>query len=290
MGPHSCVGHCACLINVRDWRSQINIKTFLAAVAAIGVGAVNAFGVDDDHGDTDNAATLLPIGQWKTGVTDGRGDVDTFRIDMTGRAAVELRSSGRTDTVGNLKDSSGRLIATDDDTGFGLNFRINADLDPGVYFLEVEDYFGTPDGDYAVAVLLAALGDHAETHQAATLLRLITAQELEGISPETLLSTAGRLTANDTDMFRIDVPHDRTPVTIRSAGNTDTVGELYFADDYGLTLLAQDDDSGGMWNFQIETVLDRGVHYIRVTGDNDTGSYRVLAVAHDRLEEATANP
>lgn len=53
--------------------------------------------------DTDNAATLLPIGQWKTGVTDGRGDVDTFRIDMVGQAAVELRSSGRTDTVGNLK-------------------------------------------------------------------------------------------------------------------------------------------------------------------------------------------
>ena len=290
MGPHFCVGHCACLINVRDWRSQINIKTLLAAVAATVVGAVNAFGVDDDHGDTDNAATLLPIGQWKTGVTDGRGDVDTFRIDMPGRAAVELRSSGRTDTVGNLKDSSGRLIATDDDTGPGLNFRINAELDPGVYFLEVEDYFGTPDGDYAVAVQLAASGDHAETHQAATLLRLITAQELEGISPETLLSTAGRLTANDTDMFRIDVLHDRTPVTIRSAGNTDTAGELYFADDYGLTLLAQDDDSGRMWNFQIETVLDRGVHYMRVTGDNDTGSYRILAVAHDPPDEAAANP
>ena len=254
------------------------------------VCAVGAFGVDDDHGDTDNAATLLPIGQWKTGVTDGRGDVDTFRIDMVGQAEVELRSSGRTDTVGNLKDSSGRLIATDDDSGPGHNFRIVADLAPGVYFLAVEDFFGTPDGDYAVSVQLASSGDHTETHQAATLLRLITAQELEGISPETLLSTAGRLTANDADMFRIDVPRDRTPVTIRSAGNTDTVAELYSADDSGLTLLAQDDDSGHMWNFQIETVLDRGVHYVRVTGDNDTGSYRVLADAHDRPGNATANP
>ena len=262
----------------------------LASLGATIVGAVGALAVDDDHGDTDNAATLLPIGQWKTGVTDGRGDVDTFRIDMVGQAAVELRSSGRTDTVGNLKDSSGRLIATDDDTGPGLNFRINADLDPGVYFLEVEDYFGMPDGDYAVAVQLAASGDQAETHQAATLLRLITAQELEGISPETLLSTAGWLAADDTDMFRIDVLHDRTPVTIRSAGNTDTTGELYSADDAGLTLLAHDDDSGRMWNFQIDTVLDRGVHYVRVTGDNDTGSYRILAVAHDRPEETTANP
>lgn len=81
-----------------------------------------------------------------------------------------------------------------------------------MYFLEVEDYFGTPDGDYAVAVQLAASGDHAETHQAATLLRLVTAQELEGIKPETLLSTAGRLAADDTDMFRIDVHHDGTPV------------------------------------------------------------------------------
>lgn len=292
LGNYLCkfVRACARVVNIRNWRSHINIQTILAAVAATALGAVDAFGVNDDHGDTNNAATLLPIGQWKTGVTDGRGDVDTFRVDMVGQAAVELRSSGPTDTVGTLKDSSGRLIATDDDTGPGLNFRITADLDPGVYFLEVEDYFGTPNGNYAVAVQLAASGDHAETHQAATLLRLITAQELEGVRPETLLSTAGRLAADDTDMFRIDVLHDSTPVTIRSAGNTDTVGELYSADDSGLTLLEQDDDSGRMWNFQIETVLDRGVHYIRIAGDDDTGSYRILAVAHDRPDEADANP
>ncbi len=263
----------------------MNVNRLLAAASATVAGVVGVHGVDDDHADTEHAATLLPVGQWKTGVLDGRGDVDTFRIDMVGQSDVLVRSSGRADTVGILADASGVRIAADDDSGPGYNFRIPASLGPGVYFLAVEDFFGSTQQHYAVAVQLTSAVDHADTHQAATLLRLLTTRDLEGVSPEALLSTAGRLTRNDVDVFRIDVPSDGTPVAIRSAGNTDTVAQLFSADDSGLTLLDEDDNSGRLFNFQIDTLLDRGVYYVRVSGD-DTGTYRILAVAHDRRGDA----
>ena len=135
------------------------------AVAAQGRAATT---VDDDHG-TGLEATLLPIGQPLAGTLSDADDLDAFRIDLTGAARVEVRTSGGTDTRGRLLDSSGGVRARDDDSGpGGHNFRIVAALEPDVYYLEVVG----AAGDYSVVAVLADAPDQGDTAAASTPLAL----------------------------------------------------------------------------------------------------------------------
>ena len=245
-----------------------------------GYGKVDAFGAvmaavpDDDHGGTVEMATRLAIGPPQTGTLDGAGDIDYFRMDLAGSAAVIVKTSGRTDTRGELLDGTGALLGSDDDGGpGGHNFRIAADVEPGVYYVRVSG----ESGSYSLSAELVESADHGDTAASSTLLTLYSTMDIERIKPSALLSTAGRIGAagSDTDVFRIDVPRDGTDVTVRSAGNTDTSARLL---DSKLVELASND--GGDGNFRIETTLDADVYYVEVTGHED-GAYRVLAWGSD---------
>ena len=90
----------------------------------------------------------------------------------------------------------------------------------------------------------------------------------------------------DADLFKLELTHSRE-VFIYTAGDVDTVGELFKSD--GTTLLAQNDDhSGGAGlNFFIGRELDAGTYYIRVQGyqppvheargEPETGPYALFA-------------
>jgi len=220
-------------------------------------------GAADDHGNESTSATTLALNFTLPGVLERGGDIDYFRIIIPSNGLLSVESSGGTDTYGTLYDSSGQLIAFDDDSaGIGLNFKIMRAVSPGTYFLRVTGYSPTTTGAYSVRATLAAStpDDHGDLFSTAT--------PFNGI-PEKI---SGQLSQGDVDVFRFTLP---APASIRTytEGTTDTYGELYSASG---TLLAGDDDSGKNFNFEIIRLgLPAGTYYIRVRGyrSTSTGPY-----------------
>ena len=221
-----------------------------------------------DHGDEAESATLMPIGPPLAGTVGDSSDVDMFRIDLQGSATLEVRTTGPTDTRGELLDGTGARILSDDDSGpAGRNFLVSADLEAGIYYVAVSG----EQGDYAVMARLGDAPDHGDTASMATLLTLYPEADLDRVSPSALLAAPGKIapTDADVDVFRLDVP-EPMDVTVRSAGGTDVTGRLL---DSSLAELAADDGEG---NFRMEARLAPGIHYLEV-GGRETGTYRVLA-------------
>ena len=82
------------------------------------------------------------------------GEVDeyVFTIERTGNYRVE--TTGRQDLIMGLygPNNPALLLAADDDTGVGLNPRIDRSLRPGKYVARVRHYSPTKTGDYAIAL------------------------------------------------------------------------------------------------------------------------------------------
>ena len=218
------------------------------------------------------ASTLLAIGPPQIGAIDGADDVDYYRIDLAGNATVQVGTAGQTDTGAELLAGNGALIASDEDTGPGENFRITETLAPGVYYVAVSG----ASGEYALSALLTDVADQGGAAASSALLTFYGETEVQTVKPSTLLSSTGRIeeAGTDLDFFRIDVPRSGM-ATVRSAGDTDTTGRLL---DASLAELAMDD--GGDGNFRIETELDAGIYYVEV-GGHEAGPYRVLASGAD---------
>ena len=90
----------------------------------------------DDHGDTIAASTRMTAGEIAGSVRPA-SDVDAFRIDVPLDTGARLYSLGPTDTLGELRDSNGRLVQSADGGGDRQNFHIDATLEAGVYYLLV---------------------------------------------------------------------------------------------------------------------------------------------------------
>ena len=251
-------------------RSQHSRRTALcgAALAAAFTLPTVADG-HDDHGNGPRTATVIALGAPVAGTLGGDGDVDVFRFDLVGQTEVEVRTTGQTDTTGELTDSAGMSLATDENAGPGENFSISQDLGRGIYYIHVS---GT--GDYAIDVrTVGGRNDlHGDTLESSTLLRLLSEAELAAVTPSVLLSTAGRIfpTADDVDVFRIDVPYNATDVMVRAVGTANANASMVDSDDMEI---AGDSGDG---NFRISATLDAGIHYVKVSAAG-RGAYRVLA-------------
>ena len=250
-------------------------QTFARRLAVSWVaGGLGAFAAStacalDDHGDVSATASLLSLGSPLVGRINGASDKDLFRLDFPGQATVELRTSGQTDTRGELLDSTGARLVSDDNSGPGDNFQLAADLEPGIYYVQVD---GAP-GAYAVSARVGNRPDHGDTVAASTLLKLHSGDELAAVRPAVLLATAGRIypSTDDVDMFRLDVPQP-AHLTVRTSGEVDTYAALM---DSAENQIAFDDSDG---DFRIEAPVDAGIYYLRIHG-HGIGAYRVLAAA-----------
>ena len=235
---------------------------------AVALASLAGAWAQDDHGDWVGSATLLPLGPTLGGTLAGAEDLDVFRIDLAGDAAVEVRTSGPTDTRGELRDVGGGLVASDDDSGpGGHNFRIEEPLAAGIYYVAVSGAVG----DYSITARLADALDQGDTAATSSLLTLYSEAEVARVSPSILLATPARIwpSTADVDVFRLDVPHDRTAVTVRSSGSPVHMRLV----DSSLTEVTADNQGG---NARLEATLDAGVHYVLV-GGHERGDYRLLA-------------
>lgn len=228
----------------------MDVNTRTGAIVAVLAAVSATAGHGPEH------ATLLTLG------VQSRATIDAFdshywRFDLEGAATVEVRSGGdEVDAVGALLDGNGDEVATDDDGGTGLNFRIVAELHAGPYYVAVSS--SGSGGDYGVIAQLMRDDHHGDTPLAST--RLVPGVRRAGrIVPE-----------EDVDVFRIDIV-EATVASISTGGPTNTMGRL---DDSTGNTVAAEEFGGHGDNFAIDAQLGPGVYYLSVEAD-ERGAYNI---------------
>ena len=109
---------------------------------------------DDDHGDTVATATPVVVGSEVAGEVAAGADADVFRIVVLRRGTLTIYTTGTVDTVGRLKRDDGSTLAFNDDADFPsvTNFRIEADVARGIYYVKLTGYDETETGSYTLHV------------------------------------------------------------------------------------------------------------------------------------------
>ena len=201
------------------------------------------------------------------GVIDPDDDEDYFSVSVSRTADYWIYTSGNLDTVGELLDSNGMPIESDD---YGAvlpnpdNFFLWRKLESGTYYIKVTG-FGSTDEPYILRV--REFTDTTSRSNAATL--NLNSSASSTIDPE-----------DDQDYFKLELSA-ATKVAIRASGFPDTVGELQRSNG---TVIASNDDGylpGGRRNFLIRENLAAGVYYVKVSSFDDRfdGPYSVYAAA-----------
>ena len=216
-----------------------------------------------------NAATLNLNGS-ASGTIDPedvfrRDDEDYFKLELSETTEVAIRASGFPDTVGELQNSSGTEIASNDDgylPGGRRNFLIRESLNAGVYYVKVSSSASSSDGPYTVyATAITEPGSVVADAQ-----------------PLTLGGTAGGIIdpAGDEDYFSVTL-EETTYVTVGGVSDvTNISGALTDENDLPAPVDATHFDD----LFIFEGRLDAGTYHLKVTGKDatDTGRYTVRAI------------
>ena len=270
-------------------RMQVaDVDQFFAPIGLIAEGEGGSLansqligGVRDDHSNLRNStATDIRLNSTGYAQLSGRieilGDRDVFELDLTSTQTVTFKvnaTNASLDTYLRVYNSSGQLIASDDDSGDGTNSQSTLSLTSGKYYIEVSAFADRSGGNYNLEVQGAPSDDHSNA--------------LNASATNILLSGSGRGFANgnlensrDVDVFRFDIASSRL-VTIDVGQNgspaLDTYLRLYNSSGQ---LVSFDDDSGIASNSRLSVNLAAGRYYIQVTSFNSAsmGRYSVSVV------------
>ena len=233
------------------------------------LATVEVRGQGTGHNDAFADATAITLGVTVTEAIQFPRDADYFRFeipDTTVAKDVWIYTTGPTDTVGQLFDSTLSLAASNDDSVLGSmprNFQMGANLGPGVYYIEVQGY-ETATGTYSLHTKTGA--DQGRRIAEAASLAI-------GVPVDGIIGPAG-----DIDLFEIDLSAKTkaSDLVMYTSGNVDTIGVLF---DYrGVRLEANGYSplSDGARDFFIGRTLGPGVYYLAVVGYGEgVGPYRL---------------
>ena len=211
-----------------------------------------------------NAVTLNLNGS-ASATIDPEDDDDYFKLELSEPTEVAIRASGFPDTVGVLQRSNGTVIASNDDgylPGGIRNFLIRESLQAGTYYVKVSSFVGNSDGPYSVyASAITEPGSAIADAQSLTL----------GVMAGGIIDPAG-----DEDYFSITLAEVTFVVIGVASEDVDTDGALLDGSSSPVQGYIFDFDDG----FLIESRLDAGTYYVKVTGNEatDTGRYTIRAV------------
>ena len=237
------------------------------AVNATGDGAWSATETGTpDHGDTAATATSLTLGTDMEGVIDPGTDVDYFTFSLSRETGILIYTRGDLDTVGELQNSSGTVIDSDDDGPFNLdpwNFLITRTLAAGTYRIKVSSA-KEATGSYVL-----------RTRPMVDTSSIADAQEITFDSHGDIVAEGLIDPGDDTDYFKLTLA-ETTDLVIRTTALVgDTVGRLLNSD--GEEISGNDDGylPPNHLQFLIRTELDAGTYYITVASytEDDTGLY-----------------
>jgi len=221
-------------------------------------------------------ATLLPV-----------GERDYYRLQVTQAGTYSIRVDTNLDTVLRLYDSSGALIAENDNDGnpdMPLNrlaSGVTVNLEAGTYTAEVAYYFNLGRARYALRVFPGtAAPDYDPTEPNDTPERAIDLGRLSGgeiITQEYRYLSYG---GGDIDVYRFELDNTGQTLTIRTQTYVDTLirvvapnGQIYENDDS-----EWDPMNHGASEVQIP-LAPRGTYYVFVRGYAFWGGYYRLRVS-----------
>jgi hypothetical protein len=122
----------------------------------------------DDHGNSIIAATPVNPSGSQIGKIEVPGDQDFFRLSLPATTDMAISTTGGLDTLGDLYDAAGNLLATNNDgAGIGKNFLLRRSLGAGSYYIRVRGAKGAK-GNYVLvtsstsAVTLVSLARPSE--------------------------------------------------------------------------------------------------------------------------------
>ena len=117
--------------------------------------------VQDDHGDSISEATVVAVPSTTEGWIENTEDHDYFSIEVDEAGTLLAFTEGWMDADGTLYTADGTQLASDDDSGADLNFRLSESIDPGTLFLRLSTSDGP--GAYTLRVELetSPMQDHA---------------------------------------------------------------------------------------------------------------------------------
>lgn len=104
----------------------------------------------DDHGDVISQATVVAQRSVTNGDLEEEYDLDVFRINVRGFGNLAVKTTGTTDTFGELLDVSGTRILSNDNFS-KPNFRIVYSVAPGTYYVRVRHALGIGIGKYKLS-------------------------------------------------------------------------------------------------------------------------------------------
>ena len=208
---------------------------------------------NDDHGNTQETATVALSTSTTAGKLEIAGDVDYFAIKTPSAGRLTAYTVGTTDTYGTVEELE------DDDEGPGTNFLLSGAVpDAGTYYLEVSG-FETTTGDYALVLHFTPeteLDDHSNGP---------SDENVTVVQPTS--TTSGSLeAASDADYFAVEIPSSGV-LQVTTTGSTDTFGYLRRADSQDAS---SDDDGGAGTNFALSQSVTAGIYYVQVEGYNRT--------------------
>jgi len=246
----------------------VAIRAYGSNTGAYTFGIVTPHTITDDYGSSfaDAYGWELRAGMIysRTGTIETSGDWDYFWFTAPSTGSYSFYTTGNTDTMGYLYDSSQRQLAYNDDST-DRNFRITYNLTAGQkYYVAIRAY-GSNTGAYTFAISTphaASADDYGNDFNDAYGWSL---------SAGMTYTRSGAIETNgDWDYFWFTAPTSGT-YTIYTTGSTDTMGYLYNS---SRSMLAYNDDSTDR-NFRITYNLTAGQRYyvaIRAYGSN-TGNY-----------------
>lgn len=212
----------------------------------------------DLHGNSIVYATTLAIGREQAGWIYPAGDIDVFGVKLRESGTLTVYTTGSTDTSGELQPGAIDIDAyapfyTDNYSGEGTNFRMEADVaDGGYYYISVAGV-DAATGSYTLHTEFVQ-DDHGDLHgndffDATTL-------AIGGEQP-------GRIyPVHDIDWFRVNVADSGT-LTLYTTGYFATTG---FLRDVARRRIAY--QFGGLdgeeTNFRINRRVDAGTYFVTV--------------------------
>ena len=227
------------------------------------VTKADAGGAGDAYEDDDSRAKAKGIvaGESQSRSIHDAGDEDWVLFRPIQSGAYQIQTNGDGDMKLDLYDAKGNLLATDDDSGTGLNARIGQTLQANTdYYIKAYAYKKDVTVDsYALNVTLlqtSELGDAYESDDDPAKAKAIKLGETQTHS----IHTAGDV---DWVTFTPTQGGEYTLQTVGSGLNCDTQLFIYksLADAQAGRYLKWDDDSGTDRNAKITIRLDKGATY-----------------------------
>lgn len=231
-----------------------------AVAATDGAWSVSGTGTPAEHGDTTATATTLVLGTPLGGSIDPSTDEDYFELELSSAAAIVIRTTGGLDTVGELLDSGGVLLESNDDGGLPEspeNFVIWRAAQAGTYYVKVTGD-GTATGPYVLHATV--IGDTSSRSNAITVnLDSSTLSLFDGPKD------TSQFFQRDTDYFRLSLSEERD-LLIRTSGSV-TDSDIELLDSNGVKIA--ENEYGfllpGIRHAVLRRSLGAGTYFIKVS-------------------------